>query len=881
MITDRDMTSIIRDWTEQPTTLRRDGLQRALAQVEITSQERQRHRRPFWRRTTAPVSGVPTGTLRPTPSPATNGRVLVPTERSLAMFSATKLVVAGVVVALAGGFLLTGVLTTQPGDVTPAAVGSASPDASASPSREAGREIVVSQRGDGDVTSIQAAVDLADDGDRILVREPIDVLDGGGYVESGLTINKDITITGDGPRERIVVGLEMAGQPEYETPAFLLTGAAATLANLTIRPADDKDVWIRVEGGTLTLRDAAIEDTFIGTGDESRLIVQNSDVVDSAIWLSGGSLVEDSAFVDACVAVDTGGDPPVVIRGNTVLGGGAGPGSCEDEWFAEITGSVVVESNVLTGQGLSLEGAPAGTVIRDNTISGAPQGVRVGSRQGATVASGATSTITGNTLTDNGVAIDMVGTDVTVAGNIITGNETGLAIGGAAPTITDNRIESNGLGLVITGTVRVPDLRGNTICGNDTNVRVVGDATDLTLDGNEVCDDVASGTPIGGTGPVLTWEPVETGIQLRPGPRGRLNRIFGHGDGFLIFDADENPYESADGLTWTPVSRPEVAAPPPDPAEAASLGDMVATYAGRHIQVTRPDSSVVEHSFRGPIQQVAVGPVGVVVVENLTRQDVIEEVFGAGAAAGDWRVVKECEELGGTWTVRTASGEVIEVVFAEHGFGRSSRGDGIHHATLGWYSPDGAEWTAIRDVALDYGIVGTGEGFYWSQESGDGHRGLLWHSADGLVWQQLGWIDLGRNDVEWGGGLLVTDGEGDRLLLATPEGIEELPVSVGPDGPSARPVGFEGVRAGGLGLVVHGEVGLIMYSPDGSQWNLSDWPAAWSVPGADVGQMVIGDEAVLVKVDRCSDPQFDAYECPIQEAQAELHSTLWRGTVRP
>ncbi|MGI9642242.1 MAG: hypothetical protein ACR2N9_05615 [Acidimicrobiia bacterium] len=55
-----------------------------------------------------------------------------PTRRFQSMFSATKLVVAGAVVALFGGFLLSGVLTTQQSDPQPPAA-AASATASASP----------------------------------------------------------------------------------------------------------------------------------------------------------------------------------------------------------------------------------------------------------------------------------------------------------------------------------------------------------------------------------------------------------------------------------------------------------------------------------------------------------------------------------------------------------------------------------------------------------------------------------------------------------------------------------------------------------------------------------------------------------------------------
>ena len=81
------------------------------------------------------------------------------------MFSATKSVVAGVIVALFGGFLLAGVLTTQPGEVTPAALMSASPDARPSPTVSSSlskpvpaRDIVVAQDGSGDYATVAEAV---------------------------------------------------------------------------------------------------------------------------------------------------------------------------------------------------------------------------------------------------------------------------------------------------------------------------------------------------------------------------------------------------------------------------------------------------------------------------------------------------------------------------------------------------------------------------------------------------------------------------------------------------------------------------------------------------------------------------------------------------
>jgi hypothetical protein len=59
-------------------------------------------------RPAAPAPAMPDTEFQPTPIPATNGRVPTVTGRTMPMFSATKFVIAGVIVALFGGFLLIG-----------------------------------------------------------------------------------------------------------------------------------------------------------------------------------------------------------------------------------------------------------------------------------------------------------------------------------------------------------------------------------------------------------------------------------------------------------------------------------------------------------------------------------------------------------------------------------------------------------------------------------------------------------------------------------------------------------------------------------------------------------------------------------------------------
>jgi hypothetical protein len=73
-----------------------------------------------------PVSMFPSRELAPAPIPATNGPR---PARGFTMFSALKFIAAGVIVALFGGFLLAGILTTPSEEMAPAAV-SASPELS-------------------------------------------------------------------------------------------------------------------------------------------------------------------------------------------------------------------------------------------------------------------------------------------------------------------------------------------------------------------------------------------------------------------------------------------------------------------------------------------------------------------------------------------------------------------------------------------------------------------------------------------------------------------------------------------------------------------------------------------------------------------------------
>jgi hypothetical protein len=150
-----------------------------------------------------------------------------------------------------------------------------------------------------------------------------------------------------------------------------------------------------------------------------------------------------------------------------------------------------------------------------------------------------------------------------------------------------------------------------------------------------------------------------------------------------------------------------------------------------------------------------------------------------------------------------------------------------------------------------------------------------------MAWKELGSY-AGRDVLPWGQGVLLTDGT--KVLLATPEGIDELPMSravLGPDGPLAgSSVGLSG--AGGMGMVVDSDRGQTLFSTDGTAWSLADEPAGWTAPATLIHDMAVGDAAILVRVDHCSDPAVDISGCIDGYVRgAVMVNTLWRGTVAP
>ena len=117
---DEQMQSLLEVWYRERAVAPRDvrdGVASVMANVPRTRQQGRWWPLPTFER---PVSTLPSRELAPAPIPATSGRQ---PARGFTMFSALKFMVASVIVALFGGFLMMGILTTQQGDeMAPAAV---------------------------------------------------------------------------------------------------------------------------------------------------------------------------------------------------------------------------------------------------------------------------------------------------------------------------------------------------------------------------------------------------------------------------------------------------------------------------------------------------------------------------------------------------------------------------------------------------------------------------------------------------------------------------------------------------------------------------------------------------------------------------------------
>ena len=407
-------------------------------------------------------------------------------RRSRLMYSATAVTAAIAITALA-----VNVIDTTP---TP-------------PSVDTGSTRVVAADATGDFSTIAEAVAAAAEGDTVLVRP-------GSYVEA-IVIDKDITVAGDGPREKVVISIPEGG-PTFDfaesgavqqfTVAYslLLDDTQAEVRGLTFAGPEGEVTGhtgtIVVDGGSPTLSDLVLDGAdfglLIGSGSTATLtdsLVNGGSIetADSAEPLIARNDLRDGASIYGSMGDGT------VIRDNTLTGGGGiGVGGV----MGDVPTNALIEGNTITGatgyaisSAIQIDGAGA-PVIRDNTISGSRNGIQVSAGAGAGVsAEGGPDVeteqplVSGNDISVEMIAISVSWSDAEVIDNTIRDTWNGIVLfGGGSPEITNNEIEADGMGIDI-GANTSPSVDGNSACGGMASIKIHDDATP-SMGENTTCD---------------------------------------------------------------------------------------------------------------------------------------------------------------------------------------------------------------------------------------------------------------------------------------------------------------------------------------------------------------------------------------------------------
>ena len=335
--------------------------------------------------------------------------------------------------------------------------------------------IVVDQGGGGTVTTITDAVAMAEDGDEILVKP-------GTYDES-ITITKDITLRGE-DRDSVII-LPTGDAPTYddfwwgpETFSLLLMDSDAVISDLTFgRSSHDvvakggapsihditmnEDNLVVYAGSSATVKDSTLRGTWVHVDEQSPVTIEDSSFHAIVANTDNTALVGGPATIRNNTTQGIAFNGSALVEGNTLI---AGAGSMFDEFF---------------GSGIDVQ-AGEGWLIKDNVVRGFLRGTAID------IPSGASGTVSGNTLDDNQIAIETA-SDSIIESNVVTGGGDGIVSSLGSPTLTGNAITGlTGRGLALSGS---PLLSGNTSCENGQNLWVAEDATPIIDDTNEICPD--------------------------------------------------------------------------------------------------------------------------------------------------------------------------------------------------------------------------------------------------------------------------------------------------------------------------------------------------------------------------------------------------------
>jgi parallel beta-helix repeat protein len=386
-------------------------------------------------------------------------------------------------------------------EVCPVAAATATSAATAS-DQSVGETLSVAQDGSGDFETISAAIEAAADGDTILIGP-------GSYVES-LYLDKALTLSGNAPREDVVLVPDRRESPirpidpapETGPVGIYVDAADVTIEHLTVDTPEFTSIGLI--GGTSVVRDvvtnnflfvranasATIEDSdldVIGLAGPNETHVRNNTMrglLEASLGSTG--TVEGNVFVDHSVIVNSGAHLDII--GNTFQpqDGYSGIEILEPGTSATVTGNEIEGGEV----GVLVE-FPESVTIEGNTI--------IGPQVGIVVLEAAVS-IRDNTVTDaQEVGLYVAGDGVLVEGNRIEGGRMGMHLEADPGHFPDDRrfleertrIEGNTIsdashfGMVIEESR--PSVSGNTICAEQEPLKFVGDA-DPQMGTNEICE---------------------------------------------------------------------------------------------------------------------------------------------------------------------------------------------------------------------------------------------------------------------------------------------------------------------------------------------------------------------------------------------------------
>jgi hypothetical protein len=335
----------------------------------------------------------------------------------------------------------------------------------------------VAQDGSGDFETIVAAIEAAAAGDTVLIAP--------GTYTDGFVIDKALTLSGDGPREQVVIAPAAAADAKHEAPwgemipvgvyvdqadvtfehltfelegeylGMLLDGGASLLEDVVVMSNE-----IVMPRGEPTFRDAYIDSYFAVRGasptmEDSELLGHASVDGPGRTVIRGSTLhagtsasaeavgaYEDNLFIGVSLAVDSGSD--MLVKGNTVR-------DIEDN-----------QAGIVVDSGSSAE-------IVGNLVEGAAVGISIGSNEPGT-------SVIGNTIRDVRVGIHAASeAEMLIEDNDISGARAfGILLQGGAPIVVGNRICDTSQAFELRGGAE-PQIGTNEVCEEAEGAEVAGE----------------------------------------------------------------------------------------------------------------------------------------------------------------------------------------------------------------------------------------------------------------------------------------------------------------------------------------------------------------------------------------------------------------------